>query len=90
MEIQKESFDVTQNLIPQRREGRFYCMEHPDEGFVNGKWAKGTTTAKNEKRFVTKMQQGKIDYKNEGMNSLIYELIDVYCEGNVTMINVTL
>jgi len=57
---------------------------------VNGKWAKGTTTAKNEKRFVTKMQQGKIDYKNEGMNSLIYELIDVYCEDNVTMINVTL
>jgi len=24
------------------------------------------------------------------MNSLIYELIDVYCEDNVTMINVTL
>ena len=90
VDIQKESFDVTQNLIPQRREGRFLCMEHPDEGFVNGKWAKGDTTAKNEKRFVTKMQQGKIDYKNEGMNSLIYELIDVYCEDNVTMINVTL
>jgi hypothetical protein len=90
VEIEKESFDVTQNLIPQRREGRFFCMEHKDEGFVDGKWAKGETTAKNEKRFVTKMQQGKIDYKNEGMNSLKYEVNSVSYEGNVTMINVTL
>ncbi len=90
VEIENESFDVTQNLIPQRREGRFFCMEHKDEGFVNGKWAKGETTAKNEKRFVTKMQQGKIDYKNEGMNSLKYEVNSVSYEGNVTMINVTL
>jgi hypothetical protein len=36
------------------------------------------------------MQQGKIDYKNEGMNSLKYELNSVSYEGNVTMINVTL
>ena len=57
---------------------------------MDGKWAKGSTTAKNEKRFVTKMQQGKIDYKNEGMNSLKYELNSVSYEGNVTMINVTL
>ena len=55
---------------------------------VRGK--KGETTAKNEKRFVSEMQQGRIDYKNDGMNSLKYELKDVSLDGKVMMINVTL
>ena len=37
---------------------------------VNGKWAKGETTARNERRYVLEMQQGKIDYKNDGMSNL--------------------
>ena len=36
------------------------------------------------------MQQGRIDYKNDGMNSLKYELKDVSLDGKVMMINVTL
>ena len=68
--LSKEKFTIINNIIPYRREGNFDCMYHVDEGFVNGKWAKGETTAKNEKRYVLQMQQGKINYKNEGINSI--------------------
>jgi hypothetical protein len=84
-----ENVEVIENIIPFRRDGRFYCLPHTDEGFVNGRWAKGETTARNEKRFVTEMQQGKINYKNDGINSLNYELIDTEMfSDNCLMINV--
>ena len=75
VEIGTENIDVIENVLPFRREGKFVCLPHPDEGFVNGKWVKGETTAKNERRLITMMQQNKIDYKNDGMNSLNYMLI---------------
>jgi len=57
-----------------------FCLEHEDEGLIddNGtkKWAKGETTARNERRFVHQMQQGKWDYQSDGMNTLKYELVD--------------
>ena len=86
-----ENVEIIENVVPFRREGSFYCLPHIDEGFVNGKWAKGETTARNEKRFVTEMQQHKIDYKNDGMNTLKYELVSVedYTD-NCKMINVKL
>jgi hypothetical protein len=36
------------------------------------------------------MQQGKIDYKKEGINSLKYNLISLSTNNNVTTINVEL
>jgi hypothetical protein len=87
--FKEENVEVIENILPFRREGRFYCLPHTDEGFVNGKWAKGETTAKNEKRFVTEMQQGKINYKEDGMNSLKYELVNTEMfSDNCIMINV--
>ncbi len=74
--FKEENVEVIENILPFRRDGRFYCLPHTDEGFVNGRWAKGETTARNEKRFVTEMQQGKINYKQDGMNSLKYELVN--------------
>ena len=61
-----EDIEIIKNVLPYRKEGQFYCLPHIDEGFINGKWAKGETTARNEKRFVTEMQQKKINYKEEG------------------------
>jgi hypothetical protein len=75
--IKKESFEVTNSILPFRKEGSFECMEHIDEGYVNGRWVKGETTAKNEKRFVTEMQQGLIDYKKDGINNLEFELVNL-------------
>ena len=91
VEFTKEDIEIIENVIPYRRDSRFYCLPHIDEGFVNGTWAKGETTARNEKRFVTEMQQNKIDYKNDGLNTLKYELVSVenYTD-NCKMINVKL
>lgn len=86
----KENIKVMKDVLPFRRDGRFECLPHVDEGFVNGKWAKGETTAKNERRFVTEMQQGKINYKNDGINSLKFELKSLLLDNNTHMINVTL
>jgi len=74
-----EDIEVKDIILPYRREGSFDCIYHVDEGFVNGKWAKGETTARNEKRFVTEMQQNKIEHKEEGYNKImdVTELIDI-------------
>lgn len=89
-----ENIEIIENVIPFRKEGRFYCLPHTDEGFVNGGWAKGETTARNEKRFVTEMQQNKINYKDEGfnkiMNVLIVDNVDENLYSNTKFINVTL
>jgi hypothetical protein len=71
-----EDIEIIENIIPHRKEGRFYCLPHIDEGFINGGWAKGETTARNEKRFVTEMQQGKINYREDGLNKIL-EVLEV-------------
>jgi hypothetical protein len=76
LEITEEDINVIENIVPYRREGAFYCLPHVDEGFINGRWAKGETTARNEKRFVTEMQQGKIDYKSDGLNKIL-DVMDI-------------
>jgi hypothetical protein len=92
VDITNENIDIIENVIPFRREGRFYCLPHIDEGFVNGRWAKGETTARNEKRFVTEMQQGKINHKNDGLKQILGVLdivnIDDTLYENTKMINV--
>ena len=91
VEFIKEDIEVVRNTLPIRRDGSFTCLPHQDEGFVNGTWAKGETTARNEKRFVTEMQQKKIDYKSDGMNTLKYNLVNTEMfMDNCLMINVTL
>jgi len=91
VEIVNEDIEIIENVVPFRRDGRFYCLPHIDEGFINGRWAKGETTARNEKRFVTEMQQRKIDYKKDGLNNLKFKLVKtVMFTDNCKMYNVTL
>jgi hypothetical protein len=78
----KDKIEIPNTTVPFRVPGRMYCLEHEDEGLVkneHGKdvWAKGETTARNEKRFVKEMQGGTWDYKSDGMSSLKYELVSV-------------
>lgn len=81
IEVLKENIDIPDVILPQRRDGKFLCLPHKTEGMINvggiDKWAKGETTARNERRYVLQMQQGKIDYKTDGLNTLNYELISV-------------
>ena len=80
--VNEEKIIIPNTTIPHRVSGRMFCLPHKDEGLVkdeHGKdvWAKGETTARNEKRFVYQMQQGKWDYKSDGMSSLKYELVGI-------------
>lgn len=92
VEFIKEDVVIEKNVLPYRREGKFYCLPHEDLGFVNGTWKQGETTARNEKRFVTEMQQQKINYKEEGINKIMdvltIENIDETLYPNTKFINV--
>ena len=87
----KEKVKVPNSIVPFRRQGRFTCLPHKDEGLVNGKWSKGETTAANERRYVLQMQQGKWKYKEDGIKQVQYQLIS---EEKLTpwakMLNITL
>jgi hypothetical protein len=92
VELVNEDIEVVENVLPYRREGKFYCLPHVDEGFINGRWAKGETTARNEKRFVTEMQQGTINYKEDGLKNVLETMeivnIDDSLYTNTKFINV--
>lgn len=82
---------INKTILPYRREGSFDCLPHKDEGFVNGYWVKGETTARNEKRFVTEMQKGFINYKVDGLNNLKFDLVSSEeIMDKCTMLNVKL
>jgi hypothetical protein len=62
-------------ILPYRKNGRFKCLPHKTEGLITeggiDKWAKGETTARNERRYILEMQQDKIDYKNDGIANIL-------------------
>ena len=90
--LSTENIEVVENILPFRRDGKFDCLPHVDEGYIHGKWAKGETTARNERRFVTEMQQGKINYKEDGLNKIMNVLdvdnVDDTLYSNTKFINV--
>ena len=87
----EENIKVPYTIAPHRTPGRMECLDHVDEGFVDGKWAKGETTAKNEYRYIMGMQQGKINHKTDGMNTLKYTLVSKEeIADNCFMLNVIL
>ena len=87
----EEEIKIPYTIVPHRTPGRMECLPHDDEGLVDGKWAKGQTTAKNEFRYIMGMQQGKINHKKDGMNTLKYTLVSKEeIAKNCFMINVIL
>lgn len=91
IEIKEDIIDIPNSILPHRKEGRFTCLPHEDEGIVEGVFKKGETTAANERRYVLQMQQGKISYKEDGITTLEYKLVE---EKKLTpwakMLNITL
>ena len=95
IEIKTENIEIPHTILPHRKDGKFRCLPHQTEGLINEggieKWAKGETTAKNERRYILEMQQDKIDYKSDGINSVNYELVSIdTIDGKHQMINVKL
>ena len=70
-----EDVIIPNSIIPHRIEGKMRCLPHEDEGIVNGKFAKGATTAANERRYVLEMQNDKINYKEDGIAQVKYEFV---------------
>ena len=95
-EINSGSIKLPHTIVPHRKPGRLECLDHEDEGLVVDKqgimkWAKGETTARNERRFVKQMQAGEWDYKSDGINSLKYNLVSIEeITDKAKFINVTL
>jgi hypothetical protein len=92
-DIIESEIQIPHVILPHRRDGKFFCLPHETEGLikVNGieKWAKGETTAANERRYVLQMQQDKIDYKKDGINNMKYKYLSTErIFGNHKMINV--
>ena len=73
--INEDKVSIPNSILPHRIEGKMRCLPHKDEGLVDGKWAKGETTAKNERRYVLEMQQNKLAYKEDGIKQVEYEFV---------------
>ena len=92
-EIKETEIQIPHTILPHRRDGKFFCLPHETEGLINvngiDKWAKGETTAANERRYVLEMQQNKINYKKDGINNMKYKYLSTErIFGNHKMINV--
>ena len=91
-----EDVIIPNSIIPHRVAGKMFCLPHEDEGLIEGdggvmKWAKGETTARNEKRYVHQMQKGTWDYKSDGIAQLKYTLVGKdEISPKATMLNITL
>lgn len=75
VEEKQENIKVPNSILPYRVEGRMKCLPHEDEGIVDGKFKKGETTAANERRYVLQMQEKKLNYKDDGIKQVKYELV---------------
>ena len=75
VELKTDSFKVPNSILPYRVEGKMRCLPHKDEGIIDGKFAKGETTARNERRYVLQMQQDKLNYKKDGIKQVRYTLL---------------
>lgn len=91
--IEEREIEIPNTILPYRRDGKFFCLPHQTEGLINvggiDKWAKGETTAANERRYILQMQQNQIDYKNDGINNMKYKYLSTHnIFGKHKMINV--
>ena len=87
----REYIQIPNSILPHRKTGYFRCLPHEDEGIVDGKFTKGETTARNERKYVLEMQQGKHNHKKDGIKQLKYNLVEeVKLTPWAKMLNVTL
>ena len=75
LELLEENIILPNSILPYRKDGKMTCLPHEDEGIVGGVFKKGETTAANERRYVLQMQQDKINYKEDGIKQVQYELV---------------
>ena len=61
------------SLIPNRRDGKFTCLEHEENGWSQTKFTHWETR-ENQLRFFNKVRKGLLDSQKDGLNTLKYEI----------------
>ncbi len=61
-------------LIPNRRDGKFTCLEHEENGWSQTKFTHWETR-ENQLRFFNKVRRGLVAPKDDGLSTLTYEVI---------------
>ncbi len=62
-------------LIPNRRDGKFTCLEHEENGWANTKFTHWETR-ENQLRFFNKVRRGLTDSQKDGLNTLQYTILN--------------
>ena len=62
------------SLIPNRRDGKFTCLEHEENGWSQTKFTHWETR-ENQLRFFNKVRSGIEDPTKDGLNTLTYEIV---------------
>ena len=62
-------------LIPNRRDGKFTCLEHEENGWNQTKFTHWETR-ENQLRFFNKVRNGIENLQNDGLSSLKYQIIN--------------
>ena len=62
-------------LIPNRRDGKFTCLEHEENGWAQTKFTHWETR-ENQLRFFNKVRNGIENLQNDGLSSLKYQIIN--------------
>jgi len=61
--------------IPNRRDGKFTCLEHEENGWTQTKFTHWETR-ENQLRFFNKVRRGLSSIKEDGLSSLKYEVVN--------------
>ena len=61
-------------LIPNRRDGKYTCLEHEENGWAQTKFTHWETR-ENQLRFFNKVRRGLTDIKDDGLSSLKYKIL---------------
>lgn len=60
-------------MIPNRRDGKYTCLEHEENGWANTKYTHWESR-QNQLRFFNKVRRGLTDYKEDGLSNLKYKI----------------
>ena len=61
------------SLIPNRRDGKYTCLDHEENGWAQTKFTHWETR-ENQLRFFNKVRKGLVDLTEDGLSTLKFEV----------------
>ena len=78
---------ILRENFPYRREGTFQLKAHEEAGYTDGFW-KNWSGRENQLRFYRKVNTGKTEYSQDGLDTCNFRERDRITEGNIIKLNV--